>query len=507
MHRTDFRNAFLAFAVLAAAAAAQAPDFRRIMITEVSWADPQGVEITNFSTSAIGLTGWNLSWRVSPTSTASAGSVPLAGTIQPGESIVVTEVSPAPIPEAPAGTQILPLMPAMSWFGYEINFGLSDPANAYRDVVHVSATSGTSAALTFPGATFRGLALHVSAASVGAERIWGLDSDGGRDWTEENVRSFGLENRTAGPRGTDPVTEPRILFTEIDDSPDYLELFNNGPAAVDLRDFLILAIADQGAAPVRVVPFPASFVLASGGYLVIGDTATVPAEKPAGVPYVVVGVNLPTHWEECSLALYDNLGRLLDLVRVTGDDDEVVHNHPRAPAAWNAFTGAAPRQGGIGGGSFGRERVGSTFVDTDRGSDWRALFLRSMGSYNAMWVGAPGLGDVLDVRIHETSAGEGLTIILNGGSAAAGFLYSYFFSLGHASGTGPFYGLGQDAITNWLIVLATPPFSGVLDGRGSARVDLPSGALPPGVDVDCIFILQSAAGALQRRTAILEYDT
>jgi hypothetical protein len=130
-----------------------------------------------------------------------------------------------------------------------------------------------------------------------------------------------------------------------------------------------------------------------------------------------------------------------------------------------------------------------------------------MGSFNPMWAGNPGLGDVLDVRMNETGLGNGLAIVINAGSANAGRRHSFFLSAGHAVGQGPFFGLGADAMSNWLTIVATPPFSGVLDAAGSARVDLPSGSLPAGMAFDCIFILQDAAGLLRARTAIVEYDT
>jgi hypothetical protein len=217
---------------------------------------------------------------------------------------------------------------------------------------------------------------------------------------------------------------------------------------------------------------------------------------------------------EFTCALYDNLGRLVDLVRATGDDDTVVHNQPRLPSAWDDFTGAAVRADGAGDNVIGRLMVPSPVfpgvivaVDTDTGADWRPLFTRSMGSENTAWVGNAGLGDILDVRLHDTAAGQGLTLIQNAGPARAGHAYSFFFSLGHLQGQGAFFGLGPDAISNWLLVLASPPFSGLLDARGSARFDIPSGSFGTGLDLDCIFILQDLSGQLAARTAIIEFDT
>ena len=65
----------------------------------------------------------------------------------------------------------------------------------------------------------------------------------------------------------------------------------------------------------------------------------------------------------------------------------------------------------------------------------------------------------------------------------------------------------RDALANWLLLLVTPPFSGALDARGSARVDWPSGTPGPGFQADCIFVLQQPSGLFAAHTAILEYDT
>jgi hypothetical protein len=351
-------------------------------------------------------------------------------------------------------------------------------------------------------------AISQTGTDDGVERIWGLDSDGGTDRTEQVDRSFGLENRSSGPRGTDTVPVADVRINEVDDSPDYIEPVNRNGAVVDLRNWFLLCSSNQGSAHVKLTPFPAATVVANGAYIVIGNDAAVPAELPAGVAYAnllaVGGGNIPWISEEFDCALYDNLGRLVDLMRTTGHDDGLVHNHPRAPSHWADFAGATGRNNNGGADAVGRRSSGA---DTDRGGDWYPYFTRTMGLANSGASGLGGPSGLLDVRLDETGRGDGMAIVINAGAAASGGRYSFLFSLGHIQGNGRFFGLGDDALINWLMVLVTPPLSGFLDAQGSARVDLPPLSLPPGLQADCIFVLEQPPGWLAALTPIVEYDT
>jgi hypothetical protein len=224
---------------------------------------------------------------------------------------------------------------------------------------------------------------------------------------------------------------------------------------------------------------------------------------PSGTLYVDLsavggGGNLPLALEEASLALYDGYGRLADLVRSTGHDDVVVHNHPRAPGSWSAFTGAAIR----GSASYGRNAQSR---DRDTGEDFRALFGRSMGRSNGLGA-RTGQLPAPDVRLHDTALHGGLTLIINAGAEHAGEAWSFTFTVGHLGGQGPIFGLGPTAIQNWLVLGATPPWFGTLDSRGSARLDVSPGSIPPGLAADTIFLTQSATGIVTSWTFVLEFD-
>jgi hypothetical protein len=328
---------------------------------------------------------------------------------------------------------------------------------------------------------------------------------------------MGLQNRSTGTsRGTDPIAMRYVRINETDDNPDYIELYRPSPPfipfnnAINLQGWYLLASAGQNQAPVKLRPFPDSFTIGNGAYVVLGDGPATPAEMPGTANYVdlagVGGGNIPWVTSEYDCALYDSYGRLVDTFRTTRPGTNLAHNHPRAPALWSEFSGAAPRSS-AGDGAVGRN---ATATDTNTGADFHALATRTMGSANnsaATWTpdATPQLGVVLNDNL-----GGGLTAIITAGGDRAGQKWTMAFSIGHMNGAGPIAGWGPDIIDNWLFLSVTPPFFGFLDENGSARVDLPAGTVPAGVQADFAFILQDGAGQLAPITqlsAILEYDS
>jgi hypothetical protein len=492
----------------------QAPDRYKVMITEVVTGNPAGVEITNFSTQTVNLDSWNIRLK---SGLLNATSVGLNATIAPGEIIVVKEPAGS-FPEVPAGTQVLNQLPnsTTTWAGMAV--ALVHRNGNVIDEVHIGRADTGVYGEGNLGGRFVGSVHHPQPGPIygpyQVERTWGLDSNSGGDWYGGGVRSMGLENRGVGERGTDPRGGVKWVINEIDDSPDYIELKNvSGRGFMDLQGWSLLCSAGQNLPHTELRPFPNPTLVFAGGYVVIGDTATLPAELPTGVPYrnvATTGGNIPFLSGELSCALYDHFGRVMDVVRATRVGTELVHNHPRAPAPPDAFGYAAVRDGSNGG-SFGRNGVAS---DHNTGLDFRPQLARSMGRSND----CSGLGCLqtwqadprrqMDVRLSGTALGGGLTLIINAGEEHAGETWSFLVSFGHLFGTGPLFGLGQDAFLNWQILSVTPPWFGTLDARGSARLDVPPGALPSGVESDDLFILQDpVTGALTLYTKVLQWDT
>lgn len=478
--------------------------FEKVMLTEVSWGNVDGAEVANFSPFPVDLTGWTLHWREG-VGTAIV-SAPLDFTLQPGEIALILENTPIEPSEAPQGVRVSRALPSVATTAQSLNVWLEDATGASRDHVTISSASGASPVAygTFRGFVRRGV-LAGNVGDVGVERIWGLDSDAGDDWTEQPNRSFGLENRSSGLRGSDPRFTPAIVINEIDTSPDFLELRNVAGFPVHMQGFFLLYSARQNSPVRRIDPFPSPFSLAPGAYVVIGNGGSPPSELPVGVPFVnlqaIGSGTLQLSTSEFALGLYDDAGQCLDVVRTTEPGATQVHNHPRLPAPWDAFVGAAGRRTG-GDSALGR----TTSVDTDSGLDWNPVWTRTMGFGNSGFSSSSdSMGDLIDVRVNE-GTGRGVTVIVNAGDAAAGMTQFFFVSIGHRFGRGPMLGLGPDALVNWSVLYGVAPFMSLLDAQGSARWDFPPGTVPAGVQSDNIFYVQGLPTTL-RLTPVLEFDT
>lgn len=478
-------------------------NFRKPMITEVSWGNPDWFEITNFDVAAVSLSGWTLEFRWLGASTTSTFN--LSSTLVPGESLVVLE-SGGSLPLLP-GVQVENGFPGTGYLGTGwATVALRDPTGVVVDEVRLT-SSETNFVPESLGGEFRGTLLltGINNTTGSVERIWGLDSNSSGDWTVQIVRmSPGVESTSSGFRASDPLPTQSVLISEIDHAPDYIELVNVSGASVDLKDWFLLMSSRQGEDHVIAPISTGSIVIPDGGYIVLGESPVMPSELPVGVPYIDLAVNIPYAANELDCALYDSRGRLVDLVRTTALDTEVVHNHPRAPAAWDDFVGAAVRVSG-GEGAIARQSL----TDTDTGADWRSVFTRSMGSVNpsSAFIGPAGLGESFDYRINAGPIGGGFHIIVNAGPTAAGHRHSIFLSFLRANGTGPFLGLSADALANWTALNPFDPFGGTLDGRGAYRFDVPAGFLPAGFPVDIVAILQDPFGQVVGITKVIEYDS
>ncbi len=474
------------------------PTFERVMITEVSWGTVEAIEIANFSRTPVDLASWKFAWHGIGVFEASD---PLNALIQPGQIIVVAEHG-SPPPVLP-GTTVLEALPPLAAPTAEFAVELYDGTGNLVDEVRVADTTG-SYGLPSTGGSFFGFATR-SASTGSVERIWGLDADSGEDWTEQDVASMGLENRSSGPRGFEGSDPPSVLINEIDHQPDYIEIYNASGSVVNLKHWFLLCSFGQGVPHEIIRPFPAEMVVPAGGYVVIGNHGVQPAELQS-VPYVdlqvVGGGALAFGQGAYDCALYDHRGRLMDCVRATGESSELVHNHPRAPSAWSDFVGAATRVFSNGSGAIGRDAAS---LDTNTGADWAPVWTRTMGVANWSPRDAAGHGHVIDVRANGTWAGGGTTVIINAGGQAAFSPHYLFFSYGHADGGGVFFGLGMDALTNWHAFAGAAPFAGLLDAQGSTRWDFPSGWLAPGFELDAIFYALTPGGQLVR-TKVLAFD-
>ncbi|MAG58105.1 MAG: hypothetical protein CMJ83_17605 [Planctomycetes bacterium] len=491
-----------------------APTQRSLRISEVRWANAQGVEITNHDLANINLKGWTVRWL----NGSDWFETPALGPyfIKPGESVLIgrSATGLVPYPEAPSTVRFVPTLPVIPQTVDGMVVGLVTPGGYVLDEVRIGPDGGGVAATGDTGGLFRGVVGRtLPAAAPGVERIWGLNSNSGGDWTCQDVTSMGLENRSSIPvRGTDPIGLSQIVINEVDDDPDYIEFRNVSGAPIDVQSWFLLVRADPADPHVEVHPWSTSTVIPDDRFFVVGD-GPPPGEMPLSTPYFNVAtgsggpfgsVQLGFDVPEFEIALYDHRGRLVDLVRVQRLDSQLVHNHPRAPSAWNDFGGAANRLAGTDA-VCGRD---APSTDTDTGGDWRPIQRRTMGSVNSAttWAGPPGHDHAFDVRLSE-GPGDGLVLIVNAGPSYFGYRWSFLFSVAATQGTGPVFGLGPDALINYLIANTVPPWFGFLDQYGSARLDIAPWTLPQGVHTENIFLLQAPTGAIEFMTKVIPYDT
>lgn len=496
------------------------PRLDKVMITEVNTENPASVEITNFGSSPANLTGFTIVWRGNQgLPNTVVGTLPSL-TLQPGGIAVVKEPSGS-LPEVPPGTPVIAALPSISYSTGPLAIGLRAPNGLVVDEFRSAGLNGSGPAQG-AGGLFRGFARNFQpsgpfvAISVSHQRIWGLDTNGGEDWTSNAQRSMGLENANSGWIGYDPAPKQKVVINEVSHNPPYVELRRISStllplANLDLEGWTLHASGLQGQAHTRLRLSAGSFPMPAGGYLVLGSGPAAPPEMPGSAVYVDLaaingGLVLPLTTGEYSLALHDQYGRPVDVVRATGHDDTVAHNHPRSLARWTAFQGAAQREV-AGTASIGRN---ATSTDTDTSSDWYRYDTRTMGTPNTAGAGLtafPSGERGLDVRLNATGLGQGMTAILNAGMARAGYSWTLAFDVGHYEGQGPIFGLGPNAINNLILASTTPPFFGTLDNWGSARFDFPAGSVPTGIMIDTIFLLLNPQGILIHYTPILEYDS
>ena len=491
------------------------PDPFRLMISEVSWGNPDGLEITNYGNATVDLSGYRVLWDDGLTASPKI-SFPVGNTLAAGAKMIFVE-SGGSFAEAPVGIHTGIFFSSLSTLGQALTVSLRAPNGVIMDEVRISDSAGQHDLGTLGGG-FRGLVVRTG-SDVTAERIEGLDSNSGADWTVQTQTSMGLTNRCSGPRGTDPLPPSGVLITELDDNPDYIELQRVGTGLVQLQGWYFRCSQGSLGSDVLIEPWPHPHPFLAP-FMVIGDTNLAPAElNPMIAEYVslisVGGGNIPWVGTEFGCALYDSHGRLADLVLTYAASGPVGHHSPRLPSAWDDFLGAAPRTT-LGDQSIGRQ---SGAPDTNLGGDWTAEDVRSMGRGNQFsnFVGLPGSSDPLDVHFliprrdgTIVPITAGMTIIFRAGPARAFDTYTILASLGHQNGTGPILGLGSDAITNWINVLQYAPWTGSLDANGSARIDLDSG-IPSGlsgsVSLDAVFLVANPDGTSLIFTPILEFDS
>tara|TARA_R110002072_G_scaffold25443_6_gene85226 strand:+ start:190388 stop:194125 length:3738 start_codon:yes stop_codon:yes gene_type:complete len=488
------------------------PEANKLMITEVAAAGGgttvAAIELTNCSASAIDLSDWQVRLRDQFGGGSNGHASSLAGVvIRPRESIVLRTLLGSDPSETPPSVQVLPVLTGGPSGVSDFLASLIAPNGYVIDEVRSENPNGTYNEGSYGGKFEGSVHNHQSGTFVTQrriERIWGLDSNTASDWMASGARSLGLESGSFGSRDlrSSYLGSSRVKINEVSrGSATYIELVNRGNVTVDLRGYVLRYSSAQSASIEELLPFPTWQALGAGKYLIVGSTAQPPAERPSLVPYKRIN-GLALGAEEFTVGLYDASGRLLDLVCASRANSTLVHNDPRLPSHAGDFVGVA-RAGSVNQ-SIGRNTEGK---DTNTGDDWRSFAVRTMGSPNLIPQWSPNPQKGLDVRVSRRP-GVSLSIILDAGPERGGHRWSFAASVGHLYGQGPVFGLGLDAINNWIVLANTPPFTGVLDAKGNARLDLDGSLLPPGLPLDMLFVLQNpTTGQIVLLTPVVMYDS
>jgi hypothetical protein len=206
----DFR--FYGYALTAAQVAGWAQSgldgtaqFRKVMMTEISWGTPRAFELTNFGQSAVSLTDWRIKWRWAAATNVSA---PINLSIAPNESVVIVDNAIAdPIP---SGTQVVDRFTGtISSFSGGFSVGLLDAIGTVVDEVMVD-TANVTPSVPSAGGIFRGL-LARDLVVTGAERIWGRRRRYGRSAARTRATECGEPIRSqCSPSESTRSTTARI---------------------------------------------------------------------------------------------------------------------------------------------------------------------------------------------------------------------------------------------------------------------------------------------------------
>jgi hypothetical protein len=263
-------------------------------------------------------------------------------------------------------------------------------------------------------------------------------------------------------------------------TPDYFEIANLGPDIVYMAGYKAYWGCNTGASGFQSgsFTFPAGTVLYPGGRAIITDTvgASSPV-TPAGVYKAYVGSNIlwattptgtPATDRNGVVALVDPFNVGLDRVQWgtnTANFDTVSFGA--------VFTGVVTMTGA------GCQRINN--ADTNLPADWLSSSIPTPGNLN-------GAGQSVIVgltHVMTATGGGGMNLVITTANPALPGVEVYnLLSLQDftPTGTGPFFGIGTDALNLALTPVAIGnPFHTFLDGAGSFALPVPAGIVPPGI--------------------------
>ena len=342
---------------------------RVVLITEVKVGAVNWIELLNVSTIPVPLSGWVLGWWGEVGEVPASGSITLPSyALQPGARVVIRDDSAntGANPDVSAG--VIQLHVKIDWGGgYQGALAVYDVNARALDFVRWNGCAQappTGTAWTEPP---RGL-YAVDEATLSLSRIpETTDTDSAAD--------FCLTTATEGAANGTCIAihlPGSILITEIDGaSPDRIELYNPGPAAVNLLNWQIVWYAGGGVNPPDgSYPLP-DFSLAAGAYVLISDTYTS-GPQVVGGEILVPQITWAASYRGTCILVEPVYGMGVDYVAWAGGWAD----KPEPPDLWTIGSGD------LGPLTDGQSLSRGTLVDTDSADDWCLQGVKTPGAAN-----------------------------------------------------------------------------------------------------------------------------
>lgn len=257
-------------------------------------------------------------------------------------------------------------------------------------------------------------------------------------------------------------------------SPDFVELRNLSAAAVDVSGWTVATWASQGQTPQPETPFTfaAGTMIAGGGTLVLEENGTAGATGNLGPCAIRTGSNYA--WGQSSsivIALTDDLG---------GGVDYVYRNATQIPMPPPNLPSGTFWTGNLF--SFGSELRRDGDVDNDAAADWASGGSPTPCALNPGQTAPTPVPAVL-LALSTMGAGDATFSLTTTPAIPNAEYFGLYSTVDHTpNGSGPFFGLGIDAIPFLYLPLApNSPFHGTTDAAGGAFVSYPPGSVPIGL--------------------------
>ena len=271
-------------------------------------------------------------------------------------------------------------------------------------------------------------------------------------------------------------------------TPDFVELRNLSASPVDVGGWTVSSWWAQNVNLQSDSPYtlPSGTTIAGGGTLVLQENGTAGAPGTIGSCAIRTGSNY--NWAQSYsvvVLLEDDQGQGVDYVYRNATQNPMSPPNLPASLTWTGdYFGT------------GSQHARNGDLDTDSASDWSAGGTPTPCGLNPGQAPAPEVALVLGT----TGVGDAtFTLTTSPPIPNAEFFGLYSMVDQTPDGSGPFFGLGIDALPFlYLPLVPQSPFHSTLDAAGGATAAFPPGTVPLGVFYEGrVAVLDLSAGAVK----------